>query len=221
MCTVVQNTFALGVAVLLNRKMRGRNFYRAVMFLPSILGVTIVSLIWSLFLNASGGEGKSLLSLVGGSSAFFGDYHVAFALVIFVQIWSSAGYSMLIFLAGLQTVPEDLIEAATIDGSNAWRRFRHVTLPIIRPAITANVLLSIIGGMQAYQYVYVLTSGGFNTNVLAFEVFSTTFGNSIGEQATVVQQQGYASAISMIQFVMIAVIALTALLYLRRREIQL
>ena len=106
------------------------------------------------------GPGVSLLKLFGGSSAFFGDYHVAFVLVMFVQMWSSAGYSMVIWLAGLQTVPEDLTEAAVINSAGTWARFRKVTFPLIAPATTANVMISIIGSLQAYQFVYVLTAGG-------------------------------------------------------------
>ena len=220
--TAIQTTLALGIAVLLNGKVRGRSLWRTVVFMPTVLGVTVIGLTWSLFFNPTGGPGASILKLFGGTSAFFGDVHIAFPLVIFVQIWASTGFAMIIFLAGLQAVPEDLIEAATVDGAGRWSRFRHVTYRLIAPAMTANVLLAIIGSLASYQYVYVLTSGEYNTNVLAYDVFAATFGGSAtGGGGNGIQQQGYAAAVSIIQFGVIIVIALTALWYLRRREVDL
>jgi raffinose/stachyose/melibiose transport system permease protein len=220
--TVIQTALALGIAVLLNGRVRGRNVWRTMVFLPTVLGVTVIGLTWSLFFNPTGGPGVSILKLFGGTSAFFGDIHIAFPMVIFVQIWASTGFALIIFLAGLQAVPEELIEAAKIDGAGRWARFRKVTYRLIAPAMTANVLLAIIGSLQSYQYVYVLTSGEYNTSVLAYYVFEATFGGSAtGGGGNGIQQQGYASAVSMIQFGIIIVIAMMALWYLRRREIDL
>lgn len=220
--TIIQTAVALGVALLLNSKIRGRSVVRTLVFLPIVLGVTVIGLTWSLFFNPTGGPGQSILKIFGGTSAFFGDIHVAFPLVIFVQIWASMGFSMIIFIAGLQSIPEELNEAAKVDGAGLWQRFRRITFRMIAPAMTANVLLAIIGSLQSYQYIYVLTGGQYNTNVLAFQVFESTFGGSAtGGGGNGIQQQGYAAAVSMIQFVIIVVIALTALRYLRRREVDL
>ena len=220
--TVIQTTLALGIAILLNGKVRGRSLWRTIVFMPTVLGVTVIGLTWSLFFNPTGGPGESIWKVFGGTSAFFGNIHLAFPLVIFVQIWASTGFAMIIFLAGLQAVPEDLMEAATVDGAGRWSRFRNVTYRLIAPAMTANILLAIIGSLQSYQYVYVLTSGEYNTNVLAYDVFASTFGGSAtGGGGNGIQQQGYAAAVSMIQFGVIIVIALTALWYLRRREVDL
>jgi raffinose/stachyose/melibiose transport system permease protein len=220
--TVIQTALALGIALLLNGKLRGRSIWRTMVFLPTVLGVTVIGLTWSLFFNPTGGPGESILKAFGGTSAFFGDIHVAFPLVIFVQIWASTGFAMIIFLAGLQAVPEELVEAAKVDGANRWSRFWNVTYRLIAPAMTANVLLAIIGSLQSYQYIYVLTSGEYNTSVLAYYVFESTFGGSAtGGGGSGIQQQGYASAVSMVQFGIIVVIALSALWYLRRREVDL
>ena len=218
--TIVQTAIALAIAVLLNSRLRGRSFYRAVVFLPTTLGVTIIGLIWSLFFDAQGGPAASVVHALGGSSAFFGDPNISFYLVIFVQMWMGMGYAVVIFLAGLQTIPLDLMEAAVVDGASPWARFRRVTFRLLAPSVTANVVIAIIGSLQSYQLIYVLTGGQFNTKVLAMQVLQDGFGTGSGS-GSLPLQQGLASAASMLQFVLIAVIALVALFYLRRREVDL
>jgi raffinose/stachyose/melibiose transport system permease protein len=218
--TVVQIVAALGIALLLNRPLRGRNFYRAVVFMPTVLGVTVTGLVWSLMFNVSGGPAKSVFALFGAHSAFFGDPHLALSLVILVQIWMVVGVSVIIFLAGLQAVPEELYEAAAIDGATAWKRFHWVTVPMLAPSITANVLLGIVNALQSYQLTFVLTGpNNHSTQVLSLLVYVQGFGGASG--TTLSQSQGYASAVSMVQFVLVAVVSLIALVILRRREAKL
>jgi raffinose/stachyose/melibiose transport system permease protein len=217
MVTIFQNVVALLLAVLLNQKLRGRTFYRAVVFLPTILGVTIIGLIWSLIFNPSGGPAASIWSWFGSSSAFFGDPKMALGLVIFVQVWSGLGVALVIYLAGLQAIPSDYYEAAGMDGATAWQKLRHVTFPLLAPSVTANMMLCIIGSLQSYQLIYVLTgSNDPATQVLSLAIFTQGFGGSTSGGA--VQSQGYAAAISMIQFVLVAVVSICIFSYLRRRE---
>ncbi|KQQ00528.1 MULTISPECIES: carbohydrate ABC transporter permease [unclassified Rathayibacter] len=218
--TVFANVIALGIAVLFNQRLRGRNVYRAIVFLPTILGVTVIGLIWSLFFNPSQGPAASIWALFGGSSAFFGDPKLALSLVILVQIWSSLGVAVVIYLAGLQAIPEDLYEAASIDGASGWQRLRLVTIPLLAPSITANVLLSIVGSLQSYQLAYVLT-GPSNpaTQLLSLAIFSQAFGGNAA--AGIAASQGYAATISVIQFFIVGIISVIVLAFLRRREAQL
>jgi ABC-type sugar transport system permease subunit len=215
--TVVGITLALGIAVLFNQKLRGSTFYRAVVFMPTVLGVTVIGLIWSLIFNPSAGPASTIWSWFGANSAFFGDQHLALALVIFVQIWASLGVSVVIFLAGLQAIPEDLYETASIDGATGWQKLRLVTVPMLAPSITANVLLGIVSSLQSYQLAYVLT-GPNNpaTQLLSLAIFSQGFGGSSASGTS--QSQGYAASISIVQFVIVGVISLSVLLYLRKRE---
>jgi ABC-type sugar transport system permease subunit len=214
---VSQISLALVIAGLLNRKLRGRNFYRSVVFMPTVLGVTVTALIWSLMFNTSGGPVQSLLQLLGTDSAFFGDPDVALYLVIFVQVWMNLGVSVVIFLSGLQAIPADLYEVADIDGASSRQSFWHVTIPMLAPSITANVLLGIVSAMQSYQLTYVLT-GAMNkaTQVISLQVYQLSFGTRGGTALT--QSQGYAAAISMIQFVLVGAISLATMTWLRRRE---
>jgi ABC-type sugar transport system permease subunit len=218
--TVIQITLALAIAVLLNRKLRGRNFYRSVVFMPTVLGVTVTALVWSLMFNTSGGPAQKLLGLFGADSAFFGDQHIALYLVIGVQVWMVAGVSVIIFLAGLQAIPTELYEVASIDGASGWQRFRFVTVPMLAPSVTTNVLLGIVNALGSYQLTYVLTGPNKKgTQVLSLQVYEMSFGGGTGTAA--VQSQGYAAAISMVQFVFIGVVTFLAMWFLRRREPQL
>lgn len=221
--TVVQSALALAVSLALNQRIRGRTAVRVIVFAPTVLGVTVTALIWQLSLDPTSGPAASLLGVFGVHSSFLGSDSLAFDLLIGVQIWSGLGFSMVIFLAGLQTVPGELHEAATVDGAGAWRRFRDVTWPLLAPSLTANVLIALIGSLQSYQLVYTLTGGQHHSSTLAFKVFSAGFGVATTNVAgnTVLNQQGYAAAISLIQFALITVIALVVLRYLRRREVQL
>jgi raffinose/stachyose/melibiose transport system permease protein len=219
--TAIQIVLALGIAVLLNQRLRGRNIYRAIIFMPTVLGVTVIGLIWSLIFDPSGGPATSVLSWFGKSSAFFGDPRITLGLVIFVQIWAALGVSVVIFLAGLQAIPEELYEVASIDGANAWQRLRRVTVPMLAPSTTANVLLGIVSALQSYQLIYVLT-GPINpaTQVLSLSMYQAAFGGGAFGQAGSATQ-GYAAAISMVQFVIVGIIAIGALAFLRRRETSL
>jgi ABC-type sugar transport system permease subunit len=218
--TVAINLLALGCAVLFNQKLRGRTFYRAVVFLPTILGVTVIGLIWSLFFNPSKGPAASIWSWFGADSAFFGDPHLALGLVIFVQIWAGLGVAVVIYLAGLQAIPDELYEAAEIDGASGWKRLRLVTVPLLAPSITANVLLAIVGSLQSYQLAYVLTGpNNAATQLLSLAIFAQAFGGS--STSGLGQSQGYAATISVIQFFIVGIASLLVMWYLRRREARL
>ena len=111
---------ALLIAVLLNQRLAGRNFARAVVFLPTILGLTVIGLIFTLIFNPSAGPAQQLWAAFGTSSAFFGDPKLAMALVILVQVWCGIGVAVVIYLAGLQAIPPELYEVADIDGATSW-----------------------------------------------------------------------------------------------------
>ncbi len=215
--TVFQNLIALMIAVVLSTKLRGRTFYRAVVFMPTVLGVTVIGLIWSLIFNPSAGPAASIWSWFGADSAFFGDQSMALGLVIFVQVWAGLGLAVVIFLAGIQAIPEELYEVASIDGASARQKLRLITVPLLAPSITANVLLCIVGSLQSYQLAYVLT-GPNNpaTQLLSLAVFTQAFGGGTASGSS--QSQGYAGAISMVQFVIVGIISVGVLTYLRKQE---
>jgi raffinose/stachyose/melibiose transport system permease protein len=216
--TTVQFVLGLVVALLLNRGLKGTRFFRTLFFMPVILGVAIQGLIWSLFLYPQGGPMARFLGLFGVQSEFLGGQPTeAFFWVIFVQIWANMGITMVIFLAGLQTVPTELYEVAEIDGANGWQRFRNVTWPLITPVVNTNLLLNVIGSLQAWQLFLVLTGYKAGTQVLGYLVFAEGFGQTSGSVSSSFRQ-GYAAAASMVLFALVLVIGLTVQYLLNRRE---
>lgn len=217
--TTVQFGLGLLAAVLLNQRLRGTRWFRALFFLPVILGVTIQGLVWRLFLYPLGGPVDSLLELGGVETELLGGAGIeAFLWVTVVQIWSNMGITMVIFLAGLQTIPDELHEAARIDGASRRQGFWHVTWPLLTPATTTNLILMIIGSLQAWQLFLVLINYRPGTQVLGYVVYAQAFGQTSGSTTSNSFRQGYGAAASVVLFVLVFVIGVTAQSILRRRE---
>jgi raffinose/stachyose/melibiose transport system permease protein len=216
--TTIQFGLGLLVAVLVNQRLRGTSIFRTLFFLPVILGAVIQGLIWSLFLYPLGGPMARILEFFGTSSQFFGGPPPeAFASVIFVQIWANMGFTMVIFLAGLQTIPDDLYEAARIDGASSWQVFSNVTWPLLTPSVNTNILLNIIGSLQAWQLFLVLIGYRNGTQVLGYLIYAQGFGQTSGS-VTSSFRQGYAAAASIVLFLLVLVLGITTQNILRRRE---
>jgi len=216
--TTVQFCLGLVLALLVNQRRRGATFFRALFFMPVILGVAIQGLIWRLFLLPNGGPAARMGDVVGFESEFLGGPPTqAFAWVIVVQIWANVGITMVIFLAGLQTIPQEYYEAARIDGAGGWSLFRHVTWPLLTPAINANFLLCIVGSLQAWQLFLVLVGYRNGTQVLGYLVFAEGFGQTSGSVSSAFRQ-GYAAAASVALFMLVLMVALAANLIVVRRE---
>ncbi len=211
--TIIQNGVALFVAIVLNQKLKGDRFYRSVFFLPVVLGVAVVALIWSLMFEPISGPVQAIYRLFDYKDTFLGSFTHAFNYLIFMQIWEYMGYSMLIFLAGLQTVPQDLYDAGFIDGTSRWQSFKSITFPLIAPAFTVNILLSIIGSMQTFDIFLATTDGRFNTRTMAYDVYMETFRGNL--------EMGLPSALSVIQFLFIFVFVIFAVFLLRKREVEM
>ena len=159
-----------------------------------------------------------ILEFFGTSSEFFGGQpSEAFAWVIVVQIWANMGTTMIIFLAGLQTIPEEVYEAARIDGASSWQVFTNVTWPLLTPSVNTNLLLNIIGSLQAWQLFLVLLGYRNGTQVLGYLVYAQGFGQTSGS-VTSAFRQGYAAAASIVLFLLVLVLGTTTQYFLRRRE---
>ena len=188
--TVIQNFIALFIALALNSKMiKGRSFYRAVVFMPSVLGVLVTSLVWLCVLNPLDGPVAKFIGLFGLKSGFFTSANTALACCIFTQIWMAMGHSMVINLAGLQSIPNELYEAGAIDGASGSQNFRYITLPLLWPTLNVNIMLAIIGSLQSFQ-VILLTTGGRNmaTQTLAARVMFFAFNINSGSGAGPMRQ---------------------------------
>lgn len=216
--TSIQFSLGLGLALMVNQRIIGVNIFRTIFFMPVILGAVIQGLIWSLFLYPLGGPLATVLSWFGMHSEFLGGPpHEAIAWVIFVQIWANVGVTMMIFIAGLQTIPGDLYEGAKIDGANSWQVFRHITWPMLTSSINTNLLLNIIGSLQAWQLFLVLIGYRNGTQVLGYVIFAQGFGQTSGS-VTSAFRQGYAASASIVLFLLVLMIGLPVQYYLQRRE---
>ncbi len=216
--TTIQFGLGLFIAVIINQKLRGTNIFRTLYFMPVILGAVIQGLMWSLLLFPLGGPVAKLLALFGTSSEFLGgDPSQAFAWVIVVQIWANMGTTMVIFIAGLQTISAELYEAARIDGASSWQVFTSITWPLLTPSVNTNLLLNIIGSLQAWQLFLILIGYRNGTQVLGYLIYATGFGQTSGS-VTSSFRQGYAAAASIILFLLVLVIGMAVQTFLRRRE---
>lgn len=154
-------TGALAIAVLLNSKLKGVAFFRGIYFLPVVTSWVVVALLWKWLLSPEGGIVNYLLSLVGiDGPGWWTDPTWAMPSIIIASVWKDLGFNMLILLAGLQSIPAHLYEAATIDGASRWGRLRYVTLPLLTPSILFAMVLAMIGAFQVFDQVWVMTEGG-------------------------------------------------------------
>ncbi len=211
--TTIQFGLGLLMALLVNQKLRGRMIFRTLFFVPVILGVAVQGLMWKLFLRPGGGPMDSIFGWFGMESQFLNGSN-AFYWVIVVQIWANAGFTMVIFLAGMQTIPADLYEAAAVDGASGWALFKNVTWPQLTPAVNTNFLLNIVGSLQAWMLFLVLTGYKNGTQVLGYVVYAEAFGGT----STGSFRQGYAAAASIVLFTLVLILGMAANAIVTRRE---
>ncbi len=211
--TTIQFALGLGMAMLVNQKLPGRLIFRTLFFVPVILGVAVQGLMWKLVLRPGGGPMDSIFGWFGMESQFLNGSN-AFYWVIVVQIWANAGFTMVIFLAGMQTIPADLYEAAAVDGASGWKLFKNITWPQLTPAVNTNLLLNIVGSLQAWMLFLVLTGYKNGTQVLGYVVYAEAFGGT-GSGSF---RQGYAAAASIVLFVLVLILGMAANAFVGRRE---
>lgn len=215
---VAQNAAAIFLAVMLDRRFFGQTFFRALFFIPNLLSVVVVGLIFSYLFNLNFGSFNIILKHLGLNGLagidWLGDTRYALYVVAAVTVWQYAGLNMLIYLGALQQVPAELYESAAIDGVSLWQKFRHVTFPLIMPAVTINTLITMIGCLRIFDIVFVMTGGGpaQATQTIAISIYKDAF---FGSNA------GYASAESFVLLIMITAIAVIQAKYLRAKEVGL
>ena len=173
---LLQNIISLPIAVVLNTKFKGRNFFRALFFCPAVLSTLVVGYLWKYILSASDfGFVNQLLRGIGLQSVnFLGSGKLALGSIIFTQVWQWFGWSMVIYLGNLQSISEDLYEAASIDCANTLRKFWHITIPGLAPAIKINLVTGMISGLKVFDVVLAMTNGGpaHKTDTILLMMFS-------------------------------------------------
>ncbi|MGW8779466.1 carbohydrate ABC transporter permease [Streptomyces sp. NPDC055796] len=211
----VQLPFALFTAVLLNQRLRGRAVYRMLFFAPYILSEVVTAVLFTMIFLPGAGMADHLagaLGLEGLRGKWLADPSTVMPTLFVVMTWKYFGFHMMLFLAGLQGIPGEILEAASIDGAGVWQRFRHVTLPLLGPTIRISAFLSVIGAIQLFDLVWVMTAGGPNhsSETMAISMFQFGFKR---------YQVGYASAISVVLFMISLVFSLFYQRYVLRRDL--
>lgn len=191
---------SLALAVLLTRQIKCSGFFRAAFYLPTMISSIVVGLSWRFLFGEDFGVINYLITAAGGTSVkWLTNPHCAMAVVIFVSIWSMAGYYMVMFIAGIKSIPETYYEAAQIDGATSWQQFSFITLPLLKPTTLLVLVLSTVTVIKTYPLVYALTKGGpaGYTKFMVQLIQETGFEKS---------KMGYACAMTMVLFILLAVI---------------
>lgn len=197
----IQTTFALGVALLVNKKVAGVNFFRAIYFFPTIMALVVISVVWALLLN-QGGMINGMLGKLGiGPIPFLTSTLWAMPSIILASVWQGTGLQMVIFLSGLQAIPKRLYEAAEIDGASSWQQFRYVTIPQLRPTILVAVVITTILSFRLFVQPFVMTRGGPQGSTQTIIMY--IYRKGIGDFSL-----GYSSAMSFFLFLVIFVISI-------------
>ncbi|MER5180967.1 sugar ABC transporter permease [Streptomyces sp. NPDC002896] len=211
--TVVQNAVGLLLALGVNTAIKSRNVLRVFLFAPAVITPIVTAYLWRNLLGPEGAVNSLLgaVGLDGWQQDWLGSPRLALWAIVGVIVWQFAGYSMVIFLAGLQSVPREVHEAAAIDGAGPIRRFWSVTRPLLAPAFTINLMLSIIGGIKLFDQVYALTGGGpgHATDTISTLIYKDAF--TLGEF-------GYSIALAVVLTIIVAVVSTGQYVVLSRNE---
>ncbi|MGO4369968.1 carbohydrate ABC transporter permease [Paenibacillus sp. MCAF20] len=214
---LLENIVAMALAIFVDQVRWFRNLFRSVFYFPVLLSGIVMGFVWTIILNYNFGVLNQLLDVVGLGELkadWLGNPDYALISIILSTVWKSAGYYMIIYLAGLQSIPQDLSEAASIDGANRWQQFRHITFPLLAGAMTVCIVLSMISALKIFDQIAVMTDGGpgFETETLTYIIYKVGFGEL---------RQGFGTALAQVLFVLIMIVTVIQVKFLRKREVQL
>ena len=216
---IVQNIIGLALAVLLKKNTPRNNLFRTLVFMPYVFGTLLIGYIFRFILEPNAGALNAALTAIGLENwirPWLSNPAYARCVVVFVTIWQCCGYTMMINISGLQAIPDDYYEAARIDGASKWKQFIKITLPMLAPSTTVNIMLSLIGDLQIFDQVYAITKGGpgYETESIAMTVYRLGFGTG---GAT----WGYGAAMSVVMFFIMMIITVVFTTLLRKREVDI
>ncbi len=214
---VIQGPLALGIALLLNRKFRGRAVFRLLVFVPYVLAEVTVGIMWQLMLSPGSVMDSLMKSLGLGSlvTGWLGNLNVVIWTMLFILTWKYLGFALILFLAGLANIPDELTEAAAIDGASWWQIQRHITIPLLGSTIRIWAFLSIIGSLQVFDVVWVASTAAVRSLGA-----SNTMATYMVDHGFDERQWGYGNAIAVILFVISFVAALLFQRFVLRRDIE-
>ena len=211
--TILVNIVSLAIAVGLNSRIKFKNGLRAIYFIPNVLAILVVGYIFNYLFSNSLPALAEKLGIDSLATSLLTQANTAWIAIVILAVWQSAAFNIIIYIAGLQTVPTEMYEAANLDGASAWRQFRSITFPMIAGFFTINMVLSLKGFLQIFDHIVALTGGGPGTDTESVALLIYKGGFQGGEY-------GYQSANSVIFFIVIVGFSIVQLNVLRRREVE-
>ena len=207
------NVIALLLAVVLDGKLRGKNALRAAFYIPNIISLIVIGYIWRFIFTRGFDSFYEMVKLPFLMYSWLGDAKIAFASVLIVSVWQSIGFYMVIYIAGLQVIPHDLLEAAMIDGAGGLSRFFRITLPLLMPSVTVAVFHSVSNSLKTFDVIFSLTNGGPGnaTTAVALDIYKTAFISS---------RFGYGTAKSVVLFLLILLVTFFQIKFFKAREVE-
>lgn len=213
-CTILQQIIGLALALFLNTKFKGHGLVRTVIYMPVMVSGLVMGYIMYFFFQYKGGVVNEILSLFGiAAYDWLGNGNAAIAVIVFINTWQFVGVSMVIYMAGLQGVSKSYTEAATVDGADAWQRFRYIILPLLQPALASSVIYNLIGGLKLYDVIIALTDGGPAKKTHSLSTY-------IANRYFDAERAGYAAAIGVFSFILIMIISMIVNTYFRKTEVE-
>ena len=211
---LVQNPLSLLLAILLNRSFRSKNLLRVAFYLPVVVSLVVTSIVWGNILQYDGILNSFLERIGLHGRDWLSDTRSVFPTIIALTQWQGLGYSAVIYLAGLQAIPQELYEAATMDGAKAGRRFYHITLPMLMPVTTIVVFLTIVGGLKMFDIPYIMTGGGPGSAsyTITLAIYNAAFRENT---------YGYAIAAGIVLMLFIMLVTLIQLRIMRSKEVEI
>ncbi|WP_420805985.1 carbohydrate ABC transporter permease [Neobacillus bataviensis] len=210
---ILTNVIGFGLALLVTQKLKASNILRTVFFMPNMVGGLLLGFIWQfIFVKGFASLGE-LTGIPFFELAWLGDAKTAFWGIVIVSVWQGAGYIMIIYIAALQNVPQELIEAAKIDGANRWQILRHITMPLVAPAVTICLFLTTASSFKIFDANLSLTNGGpfKSTEMLALNIYTEAFVNN---------RYGIGEAKALIFFIVVAAITVLQVTISKKREVE-
>ncbi|GAB2699228.1 carbohydrate ABC transporter permease [Paenibacillus thermoaerophilus] len=212
--TVIVNTISLVVAMGLNARIRLKNFFRGVYFLPNVLSMLIIGFIFNYLFSNVFPDAFERMGLDSLAFNILGKENTAWIGVVIVTVWQATAFNIMLYLAGLQTIPSDLYEASSLDGAGKWREFWSITFPMIAPFFTINMVLAMKNFLMVFDQIVALTGGGPGKATMSISYLIYTDGFQGGSFA-------YQSANAVVYFIIIVFISVIQLKFLQRREMDL
>lgn len=211
--TILKNVLGLGMALALNKSFKTRNLLRTIFFFPVMLSPLIIGLVFKSIYNPDTGIVNAFLGVLGLGGLqrdWLGDISTALAAVVIVEVWRLVGQNMVIYIAGLQAISDDYLEAASIDGATAFQKLRYIIIPQLMPSITINLVLNLIAGLKVFDLVFVLTNGG---PARMTEVLNTVIYKEYSSG-----RYGFSTALGLIMFVFTCIVAFSVLKAMTKEE---